>query len=427
MSRPDATLALAQGAGLTGRWLVVARALWLLLAILSLSLLIVAIPARYQQLSSLSGSALPEGWSQPAFRNALGELGISTGFYATYQTIIEVTVATIASAIALAIFWRRSREWPALLISLWLVSFSTSSPTQALESRAVLGIVHDFLDQIGWVVLLPFVFFTFPDGRFVPRWTRWLGLAWLLFLPTSAILEALLGIENGTPTPMWVILVWMSVWVAGALAQIYRYLRVSNPRQRQQTKWVLFGMSGTVTILVAFGLSTIAFPWLEELLPRSLLYEHLIGSIIISLGFLLIPLSIGVAILRYRLWDIDIIVNRTLVYGILTGLLALIYFGSVTLLQSVFAAVSGQKSPVAIVVSTLVIAALSAPLRRRIQEIIDRRFYRRKYDAAQALARFAQTARGEVELDALAAELVRVVEETMQPESVSLWLKEKTR
>ncbi|MCB0239384.1 MAG: hypothetical protein KDH08_12225, partial [Anaerolineae bacterium] len=126
---------------------------------------------------------------------------------------------------------------------------------------------------------------------------------------------------------------------------------------------------------------------------------------------------------RYRLWDIDVLVRKTLVYASLTVLLALVFFGVVTLMSSLFSAVSGQQSALAIVVSTLVIAALFNPLRRRLQEGIDRRFFRRKYDAQQVLARFALTARDETDLDALTAELVGVVQETMQPSHVSIWLR----
>jgi hypothetical protein len=135
-----------------------------------------------------------------------------------------------------------------------------------------------------------------------------------------------------------------------------------------------------------------------------------------------LPIGIGISILRYRLWDIDIIIRKTLVYAVLTALLALVYFGLVVLLQSIFETLSGQESPLVIVASTLVIAALFAPLRRRVQDLIDRRFYRRKYDAQQVLAQFADTVRDETDMDRLTAELQRAVQETLQPETVSIWL-----
>ena len=148
----------------------------------------------------------------------------------------------------------------------------------------------------------------------------------------------------------------------------------------------------------------------------------------VNLGFEVICLSIGLAILRSNLFDIDVIIRKTLVYSAVTALLALVYFGGVVLLQRLFGALTGAEgSPLAVVVSTLAIAALFTPLRRRIQDVVDRRFYRKKYDAQQVLAQFAITARDETDLDALTGELARVVQDTLQPEGVSVWLREFKR
>jgi hypothetical protein len=142
----------------------------------------------------------------------------------------------------------------------------------------------------------------------------------------------------------------------------------------------------------------------------------------------LIPITVGFAVLRYRLYDIDLIIRKTLVYGALSATLGLVFFGGVALLQRVFGGITGtEDSPVAIVISTLMIAALFSPLRRRIQDFIDRRFYRQKYNAEQALADFTATARNETDLDALSSKLVEVVSQTMQPERVTVWLAKSER
>lgn len=153
----------------------------------------------------------------------------------------------------------------------------------------------------------------------------------------------------------------------------------------------------------------------------------MIQNFVFECVLLLIPLSIGFSILRYRLYDIDLLINRTLVYGTLTALLALVYFGLIFGLQFLLRGIISQNNSIAIVISTLAIAALFQPLRHRIQSIIDRRFYRRKYDAAKVVEAFSATLRNEVDLDQLSKHLVSVVQETMQPAHVSLWLRKSGR
>jgi hypothetical protein len=197
----------------------------------------------------------------------------------------------------------------------------------------------------------------------------------------------------------------LACFVAAILSLIVRFYR-SRGDERLQLKWFVYA---TTLGFLAVGLSG----------------EGIIGELAWTLAPLSLPVSAGIAILRYRLYDIDLIINRTLVYGSMTAMLALIYFGGVAATQAIFRTFTGQEEQpqIAVVVSTLVIAALFNPLRHRIQSFIDRRFYRRKYDARKTLEAFSAKLRDETDLDALNDDLVGVVRETMQPAHVSLWLR----
>jgi hypothetical protein len=232
------------------------------------------------------------------------------------------------------------------------------------------------------------------------------------------------GYAEYVVAPVWALVIDFvaipMMLVAGFAAVISLFVRFRRSRgdERQQIKW--FASASALTLAFIFA-------WEE--LPN--VWGELIEAILALLGILIvpaIPVATGIAILRYRLYDIDILINRTLVYGSLTAMLALIYFGSVATTQSVFRALTGQeeKPQLAIVVSTLVIAALFNPLRRRIQRFIDRRFYRSKYDARKTLEEFSEKLRDETDLEGLNRDLAGVVRETMQPTHVSLWLRSDT-
>jgi len=270
------------------------------------------------------------------------------------------------------------------------------------------------LEYVGQVAYTAF-FYVFPDGRFVPRWARWLVLVWAaLLVPDVFFPSSPLNLLDG---PLFFGLIGGAV-----LAQAYRYLRVSTPVHRQQTKWVVFGIAVAGAGLVGTSMLGTAVPAIEQSGPLG----QMIGTTL-SEGFvLLIPLSIGVAMVRSRLYDIDVIINRTLVYFPLTAMLALIYVGSVVGMQALFRALTGQESTLAVVASTLAIAALFTPLRRAVQAIVDRRFYRSRYDARKTLETFSARLRDETDLEALNDHLVGVVGETMQPAHVSLWLRPET-
>jgi len=271
----------------------------------------------------------------------------------------------------------------------------------------------------------------FPTGRPPSprwRWVNWLAVGmWLFFIIVVSFAENIgpLNADWTLPNPIGLlsdqvlVVVFGVVWglglatlaIAGVASLFVRYRRADYV-EREQIKWLLYA-----TGLFA-SYYTLSFLGLSDDSRSSALFDLLF---VLGLGG--IPVSIAIAILRYRLYDIDIIIRRTLTYALLTGILALVYFGSVVLLQTLVQQATDEQSPLVIVLSTLLIAALFTPVRRRVQRFIDRRFYRSRYDAQQVLARFAQRARDEVELERLSAELVGVVAETMQPEAATLWLK----
>ncbi len=279
-----------------------------------------------------------------------------------------------------------------------------------------------------------FYLLLFPTGRLPSRrwkWVAWMTVAYILVgvilsaFSSGAYLGSLgpirnpLGIEGFTNVYK-ALLYTVSPLLYGAVAlSLLMRLRRAVGVERQQIKWFAYAAAifalGIVLIVIPIAVATP--PWYEW-----------VGTAIFTAAGTAITISIGIAILRYRLYEIDTLINRTLVYGVLTATLVLVYFGSVAATQAIFRALTGQEEQpqLANVVSTLVIAALFNPLRRRIQGFIDRRFYRRKYNAAKTLEAFSAKLRDETDLDALSDDLVGVVRETMQPAHVSLWLRPDT-
>lgn len=382
--------------------------------------------------------------------------GLATGLtnepdFSVLDIVIETVVIVLANGIvALLIISRYPRHtvgWLLLILSLNLSIVLLGGVFNVALARSFIEPSSVFIDFLAWLeiwtwfpyLMIPLVFVPlfFPNGRLLSRRWRFVLAAAIIALIAGSIS---LAIDPGTldstgatslnpfelaaAAPiaefLWQYLATPTLLVAiigSLISVILRYLR-SGSRQRAQMKWLFYPLSlGIIVLLI--------WPFLYDLLPesmRSTFSEGEISNSLISLLALALPIAIGIAVLRSRLYDIDVIIRKTLVYGLLTGVLLLVYLGGVVLLQQLFAGISGQRSPVAIVISTLAIAALFRPLRGRIQSFIDRRFYRRSYDASQTLADFAATARDEVDLNQLTAELVRVIQETMQPEQVGLWL-----
>jgi hypothetical protein len=276
-------------------------------------------------------------------------------------------------------------------------------------------------------VFLPILF---PDGR--PPSRRWRPVAWLgglsiilIWVPISILIwpergTALLrGGEIGDEGPGWLLALTEAgfplMLLAGLLAVISLFVRFHRARgdERQQIKWFASAAALTFAWILVFEQLVSAEGGVLEAIAA-------VSSLVLVPS---IPIATGIAIFRYRLYDIDRIINRTLVYGSLTATLATVYLGGVVVLQYLFRVLTGQESQLAVVASTLAIAALFVPLRRRVQGFVDRRFYRRKYDAAKTLEAFSARLRDRTDLDALSGDLVGVVRETLQPAHISLWLR----
>ncbi len=408
---------------LTGRRLTVARAAWLTFFALATITLLVAFPARWAELTHPGPNTLAN----------LIALGWPVSFYAVSSLAVEVVFAAAYLLVGLLIFIRRSDDRMALFMALTLVAFGVGNQTIALTLPALRQyswgeVVYDFGGFAAWVTFTQFPYL-FPSGRYVPGWSRIPALVFFLLVIPWNFMEGMPFFPPAWPPVIFGPLT-VFLWGSITFSQIYRYRRVSTPIERQQTKWVMYALAMIVVGLILLVLGTFFYGGnlvtvhsIEETSTPELFIFGLVAQFGAPLVFLWLPIAFAFSILRYRLWDIDILIRRTLQYSVFTGLLALTYFGSVVVLQGVFTAVTGQQPAVVVVISTLAIAALFFPLRNRVQAFIDKRFYRKKYDAAKVIAEFAATCRDETDLDKLTARLVEVVDETMQPESVSLWLK----
>ena len=306
----------------------------------------------------------------------------------------------------------------------------------SLPGGPALGWIHtwSYVPAIG---LLVFLFLLFPDGRLVSGRWRWVAWFTVAALTLTTIWEALrpatlfglgpirnpLGMQIATGTLQSALNLVTGVLMAAvgliAAASMFVRLRRAEGVERQQIKWFAYAAAVLVFSLILYMAEVtyklVSAPWFTWV-GWALTLASILGT----------SVAVGVAVLKYRLYEIDTLINRTLVYGSLTAILAALYFGGIVVLQRVFVALTGQKSTLAVVASTLLIAALFTPLRRRIRSFIDRRFYRRKYDARKTLEAFSQQLRNETDLEALRGDLVGVVRETMQPAHVSLWIRPDT-
>ena len=414
---------------LHGLRLTAARLAWVAVALLAVALFVSGSPIAYDQTLTVCVQVdCPLERLLPEDAEALRDLGLSERFYAWYITALVSVFALSFILVAALIFWRRSNDWMAMLSSVGLVSFGTSwtdVPRSLVTANPEWGFAHVFVFLLGFMILF-LLFYLFPDGRFAPRWTRFVGFLWIAataaFFVGSVVRQDYL-LENVSTLfdVMWSLLL-LVVIIVGVYGQVYRFARYATPAQRQQSKWVMVGLT-TAVLLATVGISLQATVLSDPGLPR-LMGNLVVVPLLFVIPGMLVPGAIGMSIMRYRLWDIDVVVNRALVYGALTATLVGGYIGLVVALQAAFRAVTDQAGPMTFVISTLAIAALFLPLRRRIQDLIDRRLYRRKYDAFRTLEALSVSMRDQVDLGSLKDLLLAAVRGTVQPSYVSLRLLE---
>jgi uncharacterized membrane protein YhdT len=359
-----------------------------------------------------------------------------------YEPWLDNTLTAISYAPVGALIASRHPENPVgwlLCLYGFVISLSYFSAEYAIYALLAQPDSLPAGEAMAWVFswMLPLVigfstlsYLLFPTGRLPSRRWRWAVWLTVAFIVVGVLLGAFssgplsdlgpiqnpLGIVSLADIYSAILYTTFSVLLVAVISSVFVRLRRAGGVEHQQIKWFAYAVAANaIAVVVAYVI--------PGLIETPLWFER-VGFALNNIVIPAIPIAIGIAILRYRLYDIDLLINRTLVYGSLTLMLALVYFGGVTATQAVFTALTGQEQQpqLAIVISTLVIAALFTPLRRRIQSFIDRRFYRRKYDASKTLEAFSAKLRNETDLDALSDDLVGVVRETMQPAHVSLWL-----
>ena len=399
---------------LEGRWLRFWQIGWLVVALTLVVLNIIAFPDLYAGYFTYTPTVLRE----------LRQLGLSPTLYSVIGIILNsIIFQVIYLLLGLLLFLRRSNDRLAFFCAFTLVTFgsagtlynfSSGDVVPALSANPIVHMVALVLFGVGETSFVVF-FYLFPSGKFAPRWTRWAALLVVAYYVAVVFFPTLPSNAGGPAT--YVIPLYL---LTAVVAQIYRYRRMSTPREQEQTKWVVFGF--VLAILVIAMNIPIGF-----LLPTSVKDNQVLSNLnpIFPVTLTMVPVFIVIAILRSRLWDIDTLINRALVYGSLTALLAALYAILIIGLQHLTGVIArpAASNPVILVVSTLAIAALFQPLRARLQSLIDRAFYRRKYDAEKTLSAFGRSLGQEVDLEQIRRQLVAVATETMQPNHVSLWLR----
>jgi signal transduction histidine kinase len=401
-----------RGTRLRGRWLLLAQIAWLATSALTLGLFIAGIPIQFTRLATACPAAsCASGQLQPVSVRALHRLGLSLNFFASYAIALILIFALVYGGVAALVFWRRSDDRMALFVSLTLLIFGLltfSGVASALaESHAGLWLPVTCLIYLGSTSFILFLFL-FPDGHFAPRWTRWIALAWVIqaipgaFFPTAPL----------TASP-WFTAVGVAIW-AIALAtviysNVYRYRHVSSAPQRQQTKWVILGIGATaIGLLGALVVLDILDPLPTT--PGSMVTTLVIDALVYGV-LLLVPISIGIAMLRSHLFDVNILINRALVYGALTACVVGVYVLIVGSLNVVFQA---RGNLLVALLATGIVAVLFHPLRERLQRGVNRLMYGLRDEPYVVVSQMSQRLEAAVAPDAALQTVAETVAQALK-------------
>lgn len=347
------------------------QALWIASAVLIVQLLLFSIRPGYAQLSTvcrespcLDGQLTPEGVE------SLSALDISIHAYAVIQLVIVFGVALIYAIVSLLIFRARRNDPIALYIALVLLFFGVFVSDYVQVLREIQPALTALVDILPGVTLIAFAIlcYVFPDGRFVPRWTRWAALAWVL-APIVMLLALIYDLYDAAVPPIsFALLVLLGTCI---LAPIYRYRKLSSYAQRQQLKWVLFGLIQLVTtMLIVVEILPLLFPTLD--VTGSL--PNLVSNFFQAISLMIFPVTVGIGLLRYRLWNVDLVLNRTLVYVPLTSILTVIYTTSMAVSQRLFVTATGEQSQAVAIFTTIVLTTTFSPIKNSLQSYVDRHF-----------------------------------------------------
>ena len=412
---------------LRGQWLMLARAAWLIVGALAIGLFFAAIPAEFRQLQlgCPTAACASIGGVAPVELSVLVNLGLSPEFFAAYGIALELILGLVFIVVAILIFWQKSSDRQALFVSFALLLFGTATQTFALSALVAAhpawGLIVDSLHFLGSASFSLFLFI-FPDGRFVPRWTRWVALVWIAWLFPRYWFPDWPPSGSGIWLAWFNLVVWLVALGTVVYTQVYRYRRVSNRVQRQQSKWVVFGIALGLAVFLTVNITVSAI----VPVPTSAgeLTTLMVGAALMNSALLLIPLSIGIAVLRYHLFDIDILINRTLLYGALTVSVVGVYVLVVGYLSVLFRAAGGQANLAISVLATGFVALLFQPLRYRLQRGINRLMYGERDDPYAVLSRLGQRLEATLAPEAVLPTIVETVKESLKLPYTAITLKQ---